>query len=913
MQSDQASQHSPHIGAAETPLHIAMFTDFHPNTLGGIATAVEDHRRELVRRGHRVTVIAPTDAADPADPAEPADVAVQGDSRTQGNETQSTESEDISCDSVDAALPWLVTLEPWHGISVNGFPLILPTTRSSAVVASELSRRGPIDVIHIHTTYGLAILGARFASQQRIPMVQSMHSRDDAFVEQNVRGALPVSLLLRFLHRLALSEGGDIPRQPESRTAHHVWCTMIAQARAADAVIAPTHHFAARLRGHGLVTPISVISNGIDDHTLADVPSIPPRAPRAGALRLIWCGRLSAEKRPEIAVDAVASTSGCTLDIFGDGDEYERLTQRIASTNTADRISLRGRWPRHQILAAMTQADAVVFTSHDFDTQGLVLLEAAAAGLPMICCDPALRETIPPGGGFITDSPDSRGVAALLADLSEHPERLAAARDALTGAATPQSAVTAEIVALYRELISPAGRRPVSLPATIDQVPVAPGKIPILGHSLTALRRGLRFINDLGRLGPVVRLDLGTRPAYLVTTPDLVRQIGFRTADEFHRDDLAEAMHEAIREAFNVLHGPRHELRRRQIAPALRQRRLSRYALTTATIANRWARDLPTHKRIDLKPQAHGLVLEAVTSTLFRADFGRSALHQIREVVPWLLGEVIVRGALPPRVRRLRVRANRRFARESEQLRGAIREVVIRYRSDQLDHDDVLSTLVGHTDPESGLALTDDEIIDELLLMVAAGVGSTASILAWVWCETARNPDVSAHVAHEVRSVVGDGEVRSDHIAELPYLRSVVSETLRMWGPWISSQTADGPVTFGDSDTGRLTVPDGSTFIYSPYQILHDSHYYPNPETFDPDRWAPGRAEQIDKRANLAFGVGERHCPGNNFAMSTILLSTAGLYSRYTPELDDRRPVRASTTDFVASPSRVLARLHPVT
>ncbi|MFT4126330.1 MAG: cytochrome P450 [Gordonia sp. (in: high G+C Gram-positive bacteria)] len=870
-----------------TPLHVAMFSDFHPDSLGGIAVAVADQCRELRRRGHRVTLVTPPGPAGATDSA-----------------------------------PWLVTVPPLWGVAVNGFPAVLPAAATAGIVERALARRGPVDVVHVHTTYGTGLLGVRIARRHRLPLIQTAQSRDDTFLEQTAPVPVLAAGALRLLHGAFVSHRPRLPRVAESRAARHAWTTIVAQARAADLTITPTHHFAAVLRRHGYGGELAVISNGIDD---ALIDALPPRVPRpdGAPLRALWCGRISAEKRPLVAVEAAAATPGVTLDLVGDGDQSAAVADRIAELGAGERIRLLGRTDRATVLAEMTRHDVLVFTSVGFDTQGLVLVEAAAAGLPIVYCDPDLAETVPAGAGFAVADPSPAALAATLTELAAAPDALAAARTALTGMAVRQSQVTDRLIPIYRRLAAGRQERLTHLPPTIDAVPVAPGRLPALGHSVTALRGGLRFIAGLRDLGPVVRLDLGTRPAYLLTTPDLIRQVGFRTAGEFDRDDLGAAMHEAIRAASNVLAGEAHDLRRRQIAPTLRQGRLARYAVTTAAIADDWAGRFRADATVDLPECAHELILETVTSTLFNADFGASALERIRATVPWLLGQVIVRGALPAPVRRLRVIANRRFARESAELRTEIGAVVARYRAAGTDRGDVLSALVAHTDEQTGPGLTDDEIVDELLLMVAAGVGSTASILAWVFYEVARDPGVAAQVDAEVARVVGAGPVRPEHVAELTYLRRVVTETLRMWGPWISSQNADGPVTFGadptrrgaaaatDELTGQLTLPDGAMVIYSPYLVLHDPRYYPDPETFDPDRWAPGRAEHLDRHANLAFGVGERHCPGNTFAMQTILIACAALYSRWRPEPAGRRTVRASTTDFVASASHLRMRMRP--
>ncbi|WP_431949478.1 cytochrome P450 [Nocardia lijiangensis] len=864
-------------------MHVALFTDFHPATLGGIQTSVNALRRGLERAGHRVTVFAaPT--------------------------PESTEPD-----------PDLVVLSALAGVRVNGFAMVLPTSENGRRIDAAFADRGPVDVVHLQTTYGVAIAGLRAARRHGIPVVQTVHSRDDAFIQHTSPTPYLSALTLRALHGRFVAHRKSLSHKDESRVARHAWHTMVNHARAADRVIVPTEHFADRFRAHGLDRPIRVISNGIDDELLDSARAAASTTPvaetnnaaasftidaaeSAPPLRVLWCARLSPEKRLLEAIEAVRRTPGCTLDVYGTGDQEAAARAAIEAGGLAGRVRLHGGVPQLDCLLAMAAHDVLLFPSSGFDTQGMALLEAVAMGLPAVYCDPDLAETVPLGGGVRTPDPSVESIASTLRDLAADPARLIPMRKILSEYAETarQSRLIAQVTSEYTALTGSADR--ASAQAVI---PTAPGRLPLLGHSLAAVRHGLPFVAGLAEIGPIVRIYLGPRPAYVLTTPELIREVGCGEAGSFHREELREAMHEVIRGASNVLSGPPHELRRRMIAPALRRRRLAEYTAVAAELANAWADALPADLPLNLMEEAHRLVLDTISATLFTADFGADAKREVRENIPWLLGQVIQRAALPPTVRRLRVIANHRFAAKSAALRAQIAAVVAEYRRADRDFHDVLSALVRHIDPETGARLSDEEIVDELILMLAAGVGSTASIMAWAWHEIMRNPDIGDELRRELDDFVDGGPVRPDHVVALPYLRLVVLETLRFWGPWVSTQTADGPVT-----VGGVTLPDGALVVYSPYLVHHTERYYPAPETFDPDRWFAGRVAEIDKQAILPFGVGERHCPGNNFAVMTITLATAALFARWRPEPDPGYRVRPTTLDFVPSPSKLPVVLH---
>ncbi len=846
-----------------------MFMDYHPTSLGGVQTAVDALRRGLERAGHRVTLfVAPVPGA--------------------GGDTPAN----------------VVELNAIEAFGVNGFAVVAPTKRNAELIDSVFAARGPIDLVHTHTTYGVAIAGMKAARRHRLPLVHTAQSRDDAFIENTSPAPYPAALAMRALHGRFVPHHHHMPHRPESRAARHAWWTIVGQAQAADQVIAPTRHFAELMLAHGLTKPIRVVSNGVDDElfenhsgrVISDEPS--------GPLRLIWCGRLSKEKRLLESIDAVRRVDNCTLDIYGDGDLRD---DAAAIAGSDKRIRLHGRVTQAECVEAMHDGDALLFPSHGFDTQGMVLLEAVAAGLPIIYCDPDLDESVPTGSGVRAADPSTAAIAESIAKLAADRAALAEMREVLSkhSESVLQSHHTDAVLDIYRTALDESASSPEPvMPQSLSEVPTAPGRLPLVGHGLRALRDAPGFVMALPELGPIVRIFFGQQTGYLLTTPDLVREVGLGDG-ELNREDLREAIKDVAGGSVNVLRGGEHKLRRRMIAPALRQGRLAEYTKAAADIAERWSAGLPPGGRVNLMDEAHGLVLDTVSSTLFTADFSDDARREIRDNVPWLLSQVILRTALPAQLRRLRLIANWRWRAKARHLRGAIGDVIAEYRRRDEDFNDVVSALIRHTDDETGAKLSDEHIIDEAILMLAGGVGSMASLAGWLWHEVMLRPEIAEQLYAELDAVVGTGPVRPEHLGALPYLKQVVAETLRFWGPWISAGTADGDITIGG-----VTIPDGAAIMFSPYMVQHDKRYFANPEAFDPSRWSPDRAAEIDKKASLSFGVGRRRCLGDHFALLEITLASAALLSRWRPVPDPDYVVRASNKDFVLSPSAIPVTLH---
>ncbi len=367
-----------------------MVTDYYLPTLGGVQTVIKAHREALEDAGHEVFVFAP-----------------------------------LAAESSD---PHILRLPTARGFAPDGYPFAWTPSAAADSLIRELRMR-EVDLVHVHTEMFAALAGFQAARELDLPVVQTMHGRIDVYT----RSVLPLpsvtTALLAAMHRRRLSHDRAAldPSAPyaRTRTARRMWRLMVSQANHADHVIVPSRHFAAKLRAQGVETPLSVLSNGLEESVLDEVGAPTPRVLRDGEpLRVLWCGRLSPEKRPQIFVDAIRRIPSITAEMFGDGISRGAVTRGSADL-ARSRFRVHGAVPQSRVLAGMRDAHVLVSTSLDFDNQPMVILEGIAAGLPVIVTDPDLAEMLPPGGGIVTDTPDAEGLAAALEALRRDPDRLA--------------------------------------------------------------------------------------------------------------------------------------------------------------------------------------------------------------------------------------------------------------------------------------------------------------------------------------------------------------------------------------------------------------------------------------------------------------------------------------------------------
>jgi len=409
-------------------MHVALFTDLHPATFGGAQISVATQRRALEQLGHKVTVFtAPLAETPHADPC-------------------------------------VVELKPVPVIArlarilsrYDDYVFVWPSRANRALIDAAFLAGEPIDIVHTQGDLGVAIAGMEAARRHGIPVVQTKHTRYDAYFDQAASAPLLLALIVSRMQKPYFASEFTFAPVEESAAARLAWRLMVAHAQAVDHEIIPTRHFAQSLAARGVNCPMSVISNGIDDDVIDRAMAAEIiRPPDSEPLRLIWCGRLSSEKRVLAAIEAVSQVDGCTLDIYGEGVLEASIKKTIESAGLSRRIRLRGRVDHQECLTVMRSSGALLFTSYGFDTQGLVLLEAAAMSLPTIYCDPALSETVPKGGGILTADPSPAAIAAAIRMVIEDRDKLKEMSDIVTAHSDipRQSRQTEKIIAIYSGLV----------------------------------------------------------------------------------------------------------------------------------------------------------------------------------------------------------------------------------------------------------------------------------------------------------------------------------------------------------------------------------------------------------------------------------------------------------------------------
>ena len=386
------------------PLHVLMLSDVYFPRINGVSTSIQTFRATLAALGIRVTIVAPEYAG--------TDIVVDA-----ASGIVRLPSRAVPLDPEDRLMQWR------H--------------------LADLDRRlasADFHLVHVQTPFAAHYAGLRLAKARGIPCVATYHTHFEEYLFHYIR----------FLPKSAL-------RSAARWLVRH-------QCNALDAVVVPSQPMAATLRDYGVNTPLHVIPTGLPESQFVRGDGARFRqAWEIGPDRKValFVGRAAFEKNIGFLLEMIAlarrQQPQLMLVIAGEGPALPALRRQAAALHIEDHVRFVGYLPREGGLRdCYAAADVFTFASQT-ETQGLVLLEAMAIGLPVLAI-PALgaAEIILPRRGAVAAADTPEAFATQLVTLLERPAKLAAMADEAVAFAREWDAATqgSRLAALYRELVS---------------------------------------------------------------------------------------------------------------------------------------------------------------------------------------------------------------------------------------------------------------------------------------------------------------------------------------------------------------------------------------------------------------------------------------------------------------------------
>jgi len=347
-------------------MNIGFFTDTYLPQINGVAISIDSFRRELERRGHSVYVFAP---------------------RVPGHKEKDSRVMRFRS----------LSLGPFFSGkgSMMANRLVMPFSVHNYFKLHDIK----LDIIHSHTEMGMGTLAIFAAKRLNVPHVHTYHT-----------------LYPEYVHYLGK---GKIISKKGAEKLSALYCNRC------QTVIAPSQKIKELLWKYGVKKQIEVLETGIDLplYSVAKKDTFRKKYGIDEKTKILLCvGRQGKEKGMDVILwaHAAANIEKCLLVFVGDGPERPNLERMAKDLGIDKKVLFTGLLPYQEVVQAYAAADLFVFASVT-ETQGIVLLEAAASGLPIIAVnDSVVSQYVHPGQNGVLVK-DAKEMAKEIIKFFENP------------------------------------------------------------------------------------------------------------------------------------------------------------------------------------------------------------------------------------------------------------------------------------------------------------------------------------------------------------------------------------------------------------------------------------------------------------------------------------------------------------
>lgn len=420
-----------------------------------------------------------------------------------------------------------------------------------------------------------------------------------------------------------------------------------------------------------------------------------------------------------------------------------------------------------------------------------------------------------------------------------------------------------------------------SLPPRPPSLPPGPKGTWPLGNA-RAFRQGFLHATTSGwrQYGDLVRFEIANRTLLIVSHPDFAQHVLVDRAADFPKRNARLGLGLLLGNGLvtNIDHASWLS-QRRMMQPMFHKARLAAMASKMEAAAARLAGRLEARQGqvVDIDDEMTSVTLDIITQTMFSADLLSEAGR---------VGPAVTQGT---RFIQTRIQspfaapmswptpANKAFLKQKGVLDAIVRRLIDERRASGEANGDLLDMLLEARDEDTGQGMTDAQLRDEVLTIFGAGHETTANTLTFACWVLARHPEVLARLRDELDRVLGGRLPTVADLPNLPFTRAVLDETLRLYpaAPVTSPRRVAKDTELG----GRRVLAETNVFV-SIFNIHRHPAFWPNAETFDPDRFLTGRLP-AHRFAYLPFGAGARKCIGTNLAAMEGALLLATLAGRF--------------------------------
>jgi len=402
--------------------------------------------------------------------------------------------------------------------------------------------------------------------------------------------------------------------------------------------------------------------------------------------------------------------------------------------------------------------------------------------------------------------------------------------------------------------------------------------LKFIKHSVSILRNPLPFHKaNFLLLGDSFRLKIGlgksvvfTRDAQFLSYVLQKNQKNY-SKSPIQTKDLAKY----IGKGLLTSEGEMWQKQRVLIQPAFHKSQLLLLLDTIHTTIQKEIDHIVLDKPIDVFPIFNDLAFQTVVKSLFSSEINEEDIKKLQHTTE-ITQQMLVKELRQPYLGwwfKFSGKINFHINLINES-RAILKRLVNQRKQNPEKHNDLLDMLLDAR-YEDGSEMEEAQLLDEILILFAAGHETTSNALTFACELLARNTEAQIKILEEVKNVKAESSDIMHWIKNANYTKLVIQETMRLFPP---AYFIDRINKEADEFNG-FDLPKGTNLLFSVYEIHRHPDFWKNSEEFIPERFLE---ESVKFSKNYyPFGAGQRMCIGNNFAMYEMILAVLTVVERF--------------------------------
>ncbi len=406
-------------------------------------------------------------------------------------------------------------------------------------------------------------------------------------------------------------------------------------------------------------------------------------------------------------------------------------------------------------------------------------------------------------------------------------------------------------------------------------LPLPPGNfgLPVIGETISFIRDSDFTEKRYQKYGSIFKTSIFSSPTVVMIGAEANRFI-FTNDNKIFSSKWPTSTRTLLGSAsLTIQMGSTHQNRRKILSQAFQPRALAEYASTMEEILHSYFDKWEKMGTLTWYPEIRKYTFDVACKLLVGKDAASNS-NLVELFEQWVAGLFTIPLDLPWTNFGKALRCRKLLLKQIE-------EIILQRQQQPASNKDALGMLLQATD-DDGNKLGVEEIKDQILTLLFAGHETLTSSIASMCLLLAQHPNVLAKVRAEQQQLGFSQPLTTENLKQMTYLDQVIKEVLRLIPP-VGGGFRE---VIQACEFNGYSIPKGWSVLYNVPKTNQDSSVYTEPSKFDPERFAPSRAEDKSKPfSHVTFGGGMRECIGKEFAKLEMKLFAALLVRDYEWEL----------------------------